>query len=157
MSEEQREFAAKHHDLIYAFLYEQQRAVEEYYDIVAFGFLKAVMRYQSESHLQNYSFTTIAWQAMKQSIASYQRTKIRCLKAEQQYCSEVSATLTDSFDEMEAVLLLQELIAHIDPHQYQIAKMRLQGYSIAETARVQRTSPKRISRLLKQMHDIYKK
>lgn len=155
MSEEQRQYAAKHHDLIYAFLHEQQWTVEEYYDIAAFGFLRAVMRYQSEASLQKYSFSTIAWRAMKQSIASYHRTEYRCLCAEQKYCAAGITGPPDPFEEMEIVMLLQELVSHTSPAQYRLAQLRLQGYSIAETAKVEGMSPKRVSRLLKQMYEVY--
>lgn len=155
MSEEQRQYAAKHHDLIYAFLHAQKWTIEEYYDIAAFGFLRAVMRYQSESQLQKYSFSTIAWRAMKQSIASYHRTECRRLCAEQEYCTAGITVSPDPFEEMEIVMLLQELVAHTSPAQYRLAQLRLQGYSIAETAKVEGMSPKRVSRLLKQMYAIY--
>ena len=46
MTEEQRQFAADRHNLIYAFLHEKGWAPGEYYDIAAFGFLRAVMRYE---------------------------------------------------------------------------------------------------------------
>ena len=155
MSEEQRQYAAKHHDLIYAFLHEQQWTVEEYYDIAAFGFLRAVMRYQSEASLQKYSFSTIAWRAMKQCIASYHRTEYRRLCAEQKYCAAGITVSPDPFEEMEIVMLLQELVSHTSPAQYRLAQLRLQGYSIAETAKVEGMSPKRVSRLLKQMYEVY--
>lgn len=155
MSEEQRQYAAKHHDLIYAFLHEQQWTVDEYYDIAAFGFLRAVMRYQSEAHLQKYSFSIIAWRAMKQSIASYHRTEYRRLCAEQKYCAAGITGSPDPFEEMEIVMLLQELVSHTSPAQYRLAQLRLQGYSIAETAKVEGMSPKRVSRLLKQMYEVY--
>lgn len=155
MTEEQRQFAAKHHNLIYAFLHEQRWTVEEYYDIAAFGFLRAVMRYQSEASLQKYSFSTIAWRAMKQSIASYRRTECRRLCAEEKYCAVGIAVSPDPFEKMEAVMLLQELVSHTSPAQYRLALLRLQGYSIAETAKVEGMSPQRVSRLLKQMYAIY--
>ncbi len=155
LSEEQRQYAASHHDLIYAFLHNQHWDVEEYYDIAAFGFLRAVMRYQSESHLQKYAFSTIAWRTMKQSIASYHRTECRRLCAEQKYCATDITVYPDPFEEMEIVMLLQELVSHTTPAQYQLAQLRLQGYSIAETAKVQGISPKRVSRLLKQMYEVY--
>lgn len=155
MTDEQRQFAAKHHDLVYAFLHEQQLIVDEHYDIAAFGFLRAVMRYLSESQLQKYSFATIAWRAMKQGIASYQRSECRRLCTEQQYCSAGITMASDPFEEMEAVMLLQELVSHTSPAQYRLAQLRLQGYSIAEAAQVEGMSPKRVSRLLKQMYAIY--
>lgn len=41
--------------------------------------------------------------------------------------------------------------------QYRLASMRLQGYSIAETARSQGMSPKRVRKLLREMYQVYLK
>ena len=44
MTERQRRFAAKNHNLIYRYLHEKGWEVSEYYDIAAFGYLRAVRR-----------------------------------------------------------------------------------------------------------------
>ncbi|MBQ9720483.1 MAG: hypothetical protein IJV64_07290 [Oscillospiraceae bacterium] len=45
LTESQRRFAAENHDLIYAFLRERRYDPDEFYDIAAFGVLRAVIRY----------------------------------------------------------------------------------------------------------------
>ena len=49
MTERQRRFAAKNHNLIYRYLHEKGWEISEYYDIAAFGYLRAVRRYASRS------------------------------------------------------------------------------------------------------------
>ena len=68
MTERQRRFAAKNHNLIYRYLHEKGWEVSEYYDIAAFGYLRAVRRYLTEPGLSIYAFSSIAWRAMAQSI-----------------------------------------------------------------------------------------
>jgi hypothetical protein len=65
LTREQREFATKWHNLIYTFLNEKRLPEEDYYDIVVFGFLRAVKEYLSKPALQRYSFSTIAWNNMR--------------------------------------------------------------------------------------------
>ena len=155
MSEEQRQFAACQHNLIYRFLYAQHWSLEEYYDIAAFGFLRAVMRYLREPQLRRYAFSTIAWRAMEQSISSHLRAEARRLSAEQRYCAEERSVNPDPFDEIEAVMLLQQLAPRQNEACYRLAMMRLQGYTIAETAKAQGMSPKRVRRILQEMYRNY--
>ena len=51
MTEWQRRFAAENHNLIYRYLHERGWEVSEYYDIAAFGYLRAVRRYLTEPRL----------------------------------------------------------------------------------------------------------
>ena len=53
MTERQRRFAARNHNLIYRFLHEKGWEVSEYYDIAAFGYLRAVRRYLTEPGLHH--------------------------------------------------------------------------------------------------------
>ena len=157
MTEEQRQFAAERHNLIYAFLHEKGWAPSEYYDIAALGYLRAVIRYLTQPHLQRYAFSTIAWWAMTQSISTYHRAEVRRLDSERKYrCTSHSPPL-DPYEELEANLLLHDLAAMTSEKQYNLAAMRLQGYSISETARAQGLSPKRVRKLLREMYLVYLK
>ena len=44
LNETQRIFADKNHNLVYKFLHEKNLPASEYYDIVIFGYLRAVQR-----------------------------------------------------------------------------------------------------------------
>lgn len=154
MTAEQRQFAAERHNLIYTFLQEKGWSVSEYYDIAAFGFLRAVRRYLTEPALAHYAFSTIAWRAMSQSIASFCRAEARQREVEQRYF-ETLAPATDPFEELESSLFLHDLASVSTDEQYKLAELRLQGYSIAETARTQGMSPKRVRRLLRELYRAY--
>ena len=155
MTERQRRFAAKNHNLIYRYLHEKGWEVSEYYDIAAFGYLRAVRRYLTEPGLSIYAFSSIAWRAMAQSIASFLRAEVRRKDAERRYISEAAAAIPDPFAELEARLLLHDLAAVSSKQQYELAEMRLQGYSIAEIALAQGMPKIRIRRLLKELYQAY--
>ena len=155
MTERQRRFAAKNHNLIYRYLHEKGWEVSEYYDIAAFGYLRAVRRYLTEPGLSIYAFSSIAWRAMAQSIASFLRAEARRKDAERRYISEAAAAIPDPFAELEARLLLHDLAAVSSKQQYELAEMRLQGYSIAEIALAQGMPKIRIRRLLKELYRAY--
>ena len=155
LTEPQRQFAAKNHSLIYRFLHERGWEVREYYDIAAFGFLRAVQRYLIEPGLSRYTFSTVAWPAMNQSIVSFLRAEARRKDAERCYACEIEEDSSNPFTEMEARLLLHDLAAVSDRKQYEFAEMRLQGYTIAEIAAEQGMKKVRIRRLLKELYRTY--
>ena len=56
---------------------------------------------------------------------------------------------------MEARLILHELASVSTPEQRQLAALRLQGYTIAETACLGHMTPKRAGKLLREMYRVY--
>lgn len=60
LTDEQRDYATEHHTLVYKFLKDNHLSMDEFYDVVIFGYLRAVRRYLTESALRQYKFTTIA-------------------------------------------------------------------------------------------------
>ena len=155
LTEEQRHFAAENHNLIYTYLWDRRLEVDDYYDIAVFGFFLAVKRYLTETWLRRYQFSTVAWHAMRQSIASFHRAEERRRATERKYLKTLPARPPDPFEELEAKLLLHDLAAVSSQEQYALASMRLQGYSIAETACIQGMSEKRVRGLLRELYRVY--
>lgn len=48
LTDEQRQFAAENHNLIYTYLWDRRLEIDDYYDIAVFGYLRAVKRYLTE-------------------------------------------------------------------------------------------------------------
>lgn len=111
------------------------------------------MRYFARPELGRYAFSTIAWQSMRRSIDAFRRTEARRLEAERRYLD--TAPQTDPMEEMEARLFLHDLASTASRQQYELAALRLQGCSIAETARRQGMTPARVRRLLKKLYRAY--
>lgn len=153
LTEPQRQFAARHHGLVHSFLNRRGLDELEYYDIAAFGYLSAVRRYLSQPKLRRYAFSTIAWQAMVRSVDSFRQAETRRLEAERRYLEAMPQR--DPMEELEARLYLHDLASVASRSQYELAALRLQGCSIAETARKSGMMPKRVSKLLKKLYRVY--
>lgn len=164
LTKEQRDFATKWHNLIYTFLNEKGLPAEDYYDIVVFGFLRAVRRYFTEPKLQNYSFSTIAWQAMQQSLSANRRAQ----NSQKRTASVVSLhsyygpfTLEEILPspdkvmaQLETELLLHDLAATATRQQMAVVRMRSAGYNMREIAKKESIPMKRVQELLEEIHGL---
>lgn len=90
---------------------------------------------------------------MRKSIAAFHRAEARRKAAEQQYMA--TAPTNDPMEELEVRLILHDLASSIGRPQYELAALRLQGYSIADTARHCGMTPKRVRKLLKELYRVY--
>lgn len=157
LTEDQRRFAAENHNLIYCYLHEQGRVVDDYYDIAALGFLTAVRRYLTRPELRQYAFSTIAWRSMKQSITSFHRAEVRREAAERRYKETAQAAAPDPMAELEDRLVFHDLVSTASRAQYEMMTLRSQGYSIAEIARSLGIAPRRVRSLLRELYRVYLK
>lgn len=117
------------------------------------GYLSAVRRYLTQPQLRRYAFSTIAWKSMRRSIAAFRRAEALRTQAEQRY--QEAMPKSDPMEELEARLFLHDLASIASRPQYELAALRLQGYSIKETARQRGMTPKRVRRLLKELFRAY--
>lgn len=70
--ETEKVFAEKNHNLVYAFLHTYKYSIEEHYQVVIFGYLKAVQVYHRNKELrEKYDFQYIAWQYMRSEIGNH--------------------------------------------------------------------------------------
>ncbi len=167
LSQEQKEFAEEHHNLIYAFLNNKKLPENDYYDIVVFGFLRAVKEYSQKPELGRYSFTTIAWRNMNQNLSNYFRDQNRqkrhgytlsldsILDNSEFLLDEKTASVHDSLImQLETELLLHELASRVSRRQMSVIRMKAYGYDIREIAREQKTTMKDIRKLLDSTYHI---
>ena len=157
LTEEQRRFATENHNLIFAFLRDEQWDAGEYYDIAALGFLRAVLRYFSDARLKKYGFSTIAWRNMHKSVASYLNAEAHRRESEERYMELRGGVDGDPYEEMEYNLILRDLLAESGERQCEMAALRLQGYSVAEIAAKSGMSAYRVRKLLKELFQVYLK
>ena len=78
LTPEQQAFAAEHHSVIYSFL-RHRRLPDDRYDVVVFGYIRAVRRYNEDAALQQYAFSTIAFHAMATALGNERRRECRPL------------------------------------------------------------------------------
>ncbi len=145
LTSEQTVFAAKHHGIIYKFLETNMLSMEEYYDIVVFGYLKSVRDYFVSEKLKQFSFSTIAWKSMFQSVIDHKRQQnknkdieivsIHVALADGELPLE--ETLPDPggiMEELERRLLLHDLAKNLSKQQMDIIRLLESGYEIREIA-----------------------
>lgn len=77
MNDCERAFAEENVKTIDRFLSYHKLDYDTHYDVVVFGFLKAVMQYLSVERLQQYQFSTIAWRKMDDEVWRYHRDQNR--------------------------------------------------------------------------------
>ena len=155
LTKHQVKFAEKNHKLVYAFLAERHYDPNEFYDLAAIGFLRAVVRYCSLPYLRRFSFSTVAYRSMQQSILSWQRGEKRRRNAEDTYCALRTHTKSISNVEPSETYLISELQSCGTPQQAMLASLRLQGYSISEVAARCNLTPQRVRRMLESLCSAY--
>ena len=77
LTEQQKDFAAANHGLVHAFLNAYGLNEDEFYDVVIFGYLRAVRRYFTEANLKKYKFGTIAWNCMRVDLLNHYKANRR--------------------------------------------------------------------------------
>lgn len=147
----------EHHGLVYSFLRQNGLPEDEYYDIAVFGYLRAILRYDASRKLRRYEFSTIAWLNMRQSITAYHRAEARRQQSERRYLETARQQRADPLEEVEYNILLHELASAAKSHQYRVAELRLQGYSVAEIAETQGITPYNVRNLIKDLLQTYLK
>lgn len=162
LTKEQRDFATKWHNLIYSYLHSKELPEEEYYDIVVFGFLRAVKEFLSKPDLQQkYSFSTIAWRKMEDSLFDYYRGQSR--QKRQAYVvslhsydgaytlEEVLPAPDKVMAQLETELLLHDLAALASRQQMAVVRMKSAGYNMREIAKKESIPMKRVRELLEEI------
>lgn len=75
LTEEEQDFAIKNHDNIYKFLNSQRLDIETYYDVVVFGYLKAVRDYCRKQSARKYTFSACATRSMNDCLFKFWRAE----------------------------------------------------------------------------------
>lgn len=147
LTPEQSVFAAENHELVIKFLKTKQLPVDDYYDIVIFGYLKAVRDYLSRAELRKYAFSTVCWKTMMQSVSNYHKGTMRkkrnadviSIHSEMYEDGPVLESMLpvyhDLLAHLQAELLLHDLATVISEQQMDMVRMRSHGYNIREIAR----------------------
>ena len=160
LTQEQRDFADTHHNLIFTFLNKRGLSVTEYYDVVVFGYLRAVQRYFTDEELQKYQFATIAWRAMNSDYCNrvrYHYRKIRFpspLSLDFAYDNEgderpfiasvLDAATTDNLD---GKLEWMEVSSVLTNRQRALVHSRAQGLTDYEIAKAHQIPPERVQKV----------
>ena len=72
--------AAQHCQMIDRYIAQQALPKDEYYDVVAFGYLLAVKKWFNRPDLYQYEFSTIAWASMRSAVSNERRRQARRIR-----------------------------------------------------------------------------
>jgi len=165
---EQRIFAEKYHNLIYSFLNKNNLKEDDFYDIVVFGFLRAVKKYFEEPDLsKKYTFPTLAWGNMKSRLSNYYKSTSRMKRkaytisledniygdSEELSLQDIVAGYDSLMVDFETELLLIELAAKVSKRDMEIIRMKVNGYGVKEIAKAKKMPVKNVKNLLASLRD----
>lgn len=155
MTPRQREIATKAHNMIYSYLRLRKLPIDDYYDVVVFGFMEAVQQYDENKELaKKYSLTTIAYRKMDDRLAAYRiyenrqkRTAdVRSLEAplvgaENMCIADTLPSKESPEQDAEANVIYLQIAAQTTPAQRAAAEARAAGYTAKEAAEHLHTTP----------------
>ena len=158
----QSDYAAVHHDLVYAFLNHFKYPEDEFYDVAIFGYLKAVQVYDEREDLQQlYSFSTIAFRRMKDAMAAHFKALNRpCRRAavepyeEDTHVSDFAESLWESPEQIICERETTETVLRLlSPEQGNLLTLRTSGHTLREIGADFNISPRKAGQKLKIVRD----
>lgn len=166
MTDKQRKLAEENHDLVYKFLKENHLSVDQYYDVVIFGYLCAVQEYCEKPALRRYSFGTVAWKRMQREICNHRKYQTSqknsyttvsfddCISESSSLCWEdVLCDKNDILEQLQADLLLHELAIKLPKKEMRIIRRKLYGEKMHDIAKAEGMTFHDITLLLRGVYD----
>jgi len=168
LTEEQKEYAEGHHGLVYAFLNRLGLDADEFYDVVVFGYLNAVMEYLRKPDLRKaYAFSTVAFRKMKDALsknrAMLNRRKRKAVTVDLDsvwFTDKVSPALQQAMlqadpttIEFEMDRLMRDLEARLPKEKMEVIRMKVAGYKPREIAKTRKIGIQGVNRILADLKD----
>lgn len=168
LTREQQTFAEEHHNLVYAFLRDKKLRADDYYDVIVFGFLRAVQKYLLREDLRSqYAFSTIAWRAMECNLSNHYQAQSRPMRRavtvsfdaiistnEWLTLAEIVPDSHDMMDKLYARFLWDEISGVLNNEQIEIIRMKATGYNTREIASSQKRRQSEIENMLSEIKTV---
>ncbi len=140
MTQEEREFAEEKHDLVIDFLHRKYLPMDDFYDIVIFGYLSAVQQYFRDPPA-GVAFEAMAVRAMKDSILRDGEYHTRAKRSGVTVSlDDADSTLTnprqDTERQVEGKVLLEQVVGVATPKEARIINLLLDGFVLREAAKL---------------------
>ena len=137
MIKEERGFAEQHHELVIDFLRCKRLPMDDFYDIVIFGYLSAVQQY-FRNPPAGVKFKAMAFRAMKDSIlrdGEYNACAKRCAYIISLDDMNVQDPKQDTERQIEDKALLEQVVSVATPKEAKIISFLMDGFALREAAR----------------------
>lgn len=131
LTEEEKEFAEKHHDMIYHYLKLHQLDIDPWYDILIIPYIQAVKKYHTYEHLQKLKFEQIFFRTLDSARSNYYRDMNRLRRRpkgavysydemispkihddENYSCIEITGDLSNSFHDAVEDQIIDKIVMH---------------------------------------------
>lgn len=144
----QRQFAEEHQDIVFRFLSRKGLPMDDYYDIVIFGYLQAVQEYDENPALSRFQFSTIARTKMNDCLSkhfSYEnKPKRKAPTVSIHACTSDGLTLSeilpDRRKDLQAQtadrLLAMEVLSCLTETERQMVHLKADGLTCREIAEI---------------------
>lgn len=149
LTEQEKREAEKNHSLVYSFLHRHKYSIEEFYNVVIFGFLKGIqVYYRREDLRKKYQLAFICEQYMRAEIGNHFKMEnskkrkpeeaIISLDADYAETENLQNCIGGKSSETEVMekLLLMELMENTTESQRKIIELKLDGYNNTEVCLV---------------------
>jgi len=138
MTEEEREFAEREHPLVIEFLRRKHLPMDDFYDIVIFGYLSAVQQYFRDPP-PNVVFKAMAFRAMKDSVLRDHEYSARAMRSGftvdlDDAASTLADPRQDTERQIEGKVLLEQAATTATPREAGIIKLLMDGFPLREAA-----------------------
>ena len=137
MTQEERDFAEQNHGLVTEFIRKKHLAMNDYYDIVIFGYLSAVQQY-FRNPPAGVEFKAMAFRAMKDSIlrdGEYNARAKRCGSTVSLDTDTIPDPKQDVAQQAERKALLEQAASVATPREAKIIRLLVDGFALREAAR----------------------
>ena len=129
LTDEQRDFAAKNHGLLLAFM-DRYKLDADCYDRLALRYLHIVVRYLTEEALKQYAFSTVLWYHLRSELSNIlQQDRMQQAEAE-----EDRPPWDPTCEETVNTVLWQQIERELTFKQCEAVYLRNQGYKNREIA-----------------------
>lgn len=142
MTNEEREFAELHHNLVIDFLRCKRLPMNEFYDVVIFGYLSAVQQYFRDPPA-GVEFRVMAFRAMKDAVlrdgeynARAKRFGCTVSLSTTDYHSDIPDPRQDVERQAERKALLEQAATVATPRESKIINLLIDGFALYEAARL---------------------
>ena len=136
MTQEERDFAEEHHDLAIDFLRYKHLPMNDFYDIVIFGYLSAVQQY-FRNPPSGVTFKAMAFWAMKDAVLREDECHARAKRSGTTVNLvdvEIADPRQDTERRVEGKALLEQLVNVATPREARIINLLMNGFGLREAA-----------------------
>ena len=138
MTQEEREFAEQKHDLVIDYLRRKHLPMDDFYDVVIFGYLSAVQQY-FRNPPPNVTFAAMAVRAMKDSILRDGEYRTRAKRTAAIVGLDdlaIADPRQDTERHVEGKALLEQVASVATPQEAKIINLLIDGFVLREAARL---------------------